>query len=133
MRVLEFIFADDIRQEMGNKTSIMGVYADEIILSPPPPKWPIPFRISAFIRMSMEGTEQVPDKFSLQISQNGNKIAHMAGDLKIIAQVGKFLTLPLTVFPLPIPGPGVIQFDFALSHEGKELLSVSRALNVKTV
>jgi hypothetical protein len=130
MRLLDFIIADDVRQELGNKTSIMGVYGEEIILSPPPPSWPIPLRIAVYIRVSPENADVMPDKFSLQISQSGNKIAHMRGNIAV-AEKGKSFVVPLVIFPLPIPGPGLIQFDFVLTFKDEKLVESSNTLNVK--
>ena len=47
MKITDFIICDDVRMEIGNKISIMGIYNDSIILSVPGAEttWPVPLRL----------------------------------------------------------------------------------------
>ena len=130
MRLLEFIFADDVRQEIGNKASIMGIYGDDMVLNQPSIKWPFPLRLGIYIRVQVDSDDHIPDKFSLQISKDKKKIAHMEGSIEIIEK-GKFIALPFVIFPLPLSGPGVMKFDFALLSKEVKLLKASKSLDIR--
>lgn len=130
MRILDFIISDDVRQEIGNKISVMGIYTDDLILAAPPQKWPVPFRIGVFVRVFIEETDISPNSFTLQITQEDKNVARMEGDIKV-HEKSRYLTLPLIIFPLPIPGPGVLQFELALLNNDQKLLEELNSVNVK--
>ncbi|MCD6584815.1 MAG: hypothetical protein J7K96_03535 [Desulfobacteraceae bacterium] len=132
MHLIDFIIAEDIRREMGNKVSVMGIFNDDITLNPIPPKWPIPMHIGILIRIRVEDTDQKPDKFSIKISVDGNKVAHMDGEISSTEKIG-LLALPLVIKTLPIPGPGILQFDFSLLSGDEILLTEQNGITIKVI
>jgi len=130
MRLTDFLIADDVRHETGGKYSIMGVYGDGIKINSAQAKWPIPFRIALFLRASLDEGEKIPDSFSLAISMGENKIAEMNGTISLKSKeaIGQ-LVLPLLIFPLPLPGPGLISFVLKIMAGEEVLLDESRTID----
>jgi hypothetical protein len=117
MRLLDFLVADDIRQELGNKTSVMGIFNNAISLNVPTDfKWPFPLRLGLYIRILSDDTDEIPNRFQLKISLDGKVIAEFKGNLKTKEQA-KLITLQLSANPLPIPALGVLNFQLELLKE----------------
>ncbi|KJR97180.1 MAG: hypothetical protein VR65_24840 [Desulfobulbaceae bacterium BRH_c16a] len=78
MKIINSIFCDDIRNEEGNKISLMGVYDDKIIFSITPDHkdtWPRPFSFAVFLRVLIEkgDSEKGIDKMVFSVGQEGRK------------------------------------------------------------
>ena len=74
MKLIDFIICDDIRTELGNKFSLMGIYEDAInfnVSANESGKWPKVIRIGFFIRIKTENYEVLRiNKFKLNINYN---------------------------------------------------------------
>lgn len=82
MKVMNFIICDDIRTEVGNKHSLMGIYEDTInfnVSAKEFGKWPKTMRIGFFLKIRVENNEERNrlNKFKLNINYN-DKITTMA-------------------------------------------------------
>jgi len=70
MKLIDFIICDDIRTELGNKFSLMGIYEDAInfnVSANESGKWPKVIRIGFFIRIKTENYEVLRiNKFKLK-------------------------------------------------------------------
>ncbi len=76
MKLINFIICDDIRSEIGNKLSLMGVYSESINFhskANDENQWPKTKRIALYIQMDVEEDEDLNDiqSFELQIDYNG--------------------------------------------------------------
>jgi len=100
MRLIDFIICDDIRTELGDKISLMGIYEDAInfnVSANETGKWPKVMKIGFFIRIKAENDE-VPrlNKFKLNINYD-EKIKTIEGtlrpDIKKNAQVFRLVLL----------------------------------------
>ena len=61
MKMLNFVVCDDVRNEMGGKYSIMGVYGNSIEFSVTPEKkdqWPKTMRTGFFITIQPEDSDR---------------------------------------------------------------------------
>lgn len=132
MRLIDFIIAEDIRREIGNKVSIMGIFSEKMTLSPKPQSWPIPMRIGIFIRIHVEDKDKKPDKFSVKISINSNNVARMEGAISSTEKI-RIIMLPLVINPLPIAGVGLLQFNFSLFSGDEILLEAQNELNIEVI
>jgi len=75
MKLIDFIICDDIRIELGNKHSLMGIYEDAInfnVSAREIGKWPKAMRIAFFIRIKVENDEEGTrlNKFKLNANYN---------------------------------------------------------------
>lgn len=131
MKIINFIICDDIRQEQGNKVSLMGVYDDKIMFSVAPDQvdaWPKPFSFAVFLRAVIEADDlsRGIKKMSFSVGQEGNKQTFPPADIppehltvngKLMCVV-KINNYQLTKAPLT---SDIIFFD----EKGKELFSVT--------
>lgn len=134
MRVLDFIVAEDVRQEIGNKVSVMGIIGDTMTFSfpesanKPSGDAPFPFHLGIFIRLLSEAADEKPDRFTLTISLGGQQIAGAEGTLRPIGldlPMGGHISLPIIINPLPIIGPGELKIKATVYSGSKALLEES--------
>ncbi len=86
MKFLDANFCDDIRQEINNKISLMGLYNDRIVLhikNQNEISWPQPINLSALLRFSIKKYEERPDRFEFEYFLNKKNIVKIAGELHI--------------------------------------------------
>ncbi|MEQ1557785.1 MAG: hypothetical protein ABL933_02440 [Methyloglobulus sp.] len=130
MKLKDFVIAEDIRFENGNKISIMGVVDDEVTLTlPDDVEWPIPYRFGVFIRLNVEKTDLKPTKFTLTVVHDVNTIAKLDGSFEQKDTLGKIM-LPLVINPFPLPGYGTIRFIIDIYNNENLLISESKELKV---
>ena len=86
MIFLDFIVCDDIRREVGNKHTIVGVYNDRIVFSSSKDfKWGITKSLGFFLRFQKESTDPDYDGFDLKIFLNDeqNQLANIKGGINL--------------------------------------------------
>jgi hypothetical protein len=86
MKILNFIVCDDIRQELGNKNTLIGVYDNLVIQKVPNANTVVPaaIKLSFFIRLEMGKDDSVfPDTFRFEALCNSTVINHAEGGFKI--------------------------------------------------
>ncbi|MDD2336122.1 MAG: hypothetical protein PHD01_06065 [Geobacteraceae bacterium] len=130
MQLLDFLIADDIRHELGNKFSIMGIFTDVFGLSQTP-KWPLNIKVGVFIRLKVEGKDKKPDSFKLVISHELKKVAEAVGNFTINDQT-KTINIPLILNPLPIPNVGLLTFALEIFSSGESVFKTKNQLNIVT-
>jgi hypothetical protein len=122
MQVDNFIVCDDIRFEMGNKMSIMGIYDDTILIPSSQQgvdlKWPLPMRLAFFIRLYLLDPTSVPNRFEFIVIHEAEKIASVEGELSIL-DVSKPLRLAISVAQLPMPKPGNLSFKLVFKRDSE--------------
>jgi hypothetical protein len=105
MKLLNFIVCDDIRREIGNKHSLVGVYDDLVIHRPSglDPKNSISLKLGFFIRIALENEkEAIPDAFNAIFTNNGTTIAKAEGIIQVQAPAAIFqLALVFPLFGIP--------------------------------
>src|SRR5947208_9776772 len=63
-RVANCIFCDDIRHEVGNKVSLMGVYSADVLFPMPPP---VTFRTLGIVAWIIFDVDDRPTHFTLRV------------------------------------------------------------------
>ncbi|MFZ2171934.1 MAG: hypothetical protein WAW61_20120 [Methylococcaceae bacterium] len=114
MKITDFIISEDIRTETGNKISIMGIYNEEVRLNLPDDiQWPVPYRFGVYIRLEIEDSDAFPNRFVLKVDHNNNTIAQIDGNIEFKASMHS-VTLPFVIQPFPLPGLGILRFNFEI-------------------
>lgn len=132
MIVKNIIFCEDIRQEIGNKISIMGALGSNINIKLNkdfPPDTSIQIDLAAVI--SIEKSPEDSDKFEV-------KTNIFAGDKNLLVINGKVESSPLdTKFNLPVPkinypaiGSETIKVVVEVFSEGNKIADGSTSINV---
>jgi len=133
MKFIDFIIAEDIRFETGNKVSVMGVYNEVIGLNLQGDiNWPIPFRFGVFVRLDTEDCHDIPSKFVLTVDHDDKNIARVEGNLDI-KKTTNTIALPLVLSPFPLPGYGEIQFNFEIYSDRKLLNKRTQNLKIQSL
>lgn len=103
MKLIDTLFCDDIRFEVNNKSSLMGLYNDRIKfnLGNAEVKWPLPIKLCLLLRFELESTDPYPDTFEFEYLLNGKNIFKING--KIQADESQaYINFVLTVEGLPL-------------------------------
>ncbi|MBU2630016.1 MAG: hypothetical protein KKE61_15470, partial [Proteobacteria bacterium] len=79
MKISNFIICDDIRMELGNKMSLMGIYPDTINFNSTinqQNKWPKSKSLALYAQIKLEGEERLSDisAFKIEIDYDGEII-----------------------------------------------------------
>jgi hypothetical protein len=109
MRLLDFIICDDIRNELGNKVSLMGIYTGTYIIPGNIVKWPFPTRFGFFIRLLLEG-EQPGHEFEFHIMRLGETKVKVDGLIQDI-DPGKPFIIHFNLSPFFIKEAGTLDFE----------------------
>lgn len=137
MKLRDFIVAEDVRTELGNKHSIVGILGDEISVRADPPSaaaGPPGIRLGFFLRLEMEPSDPEHFAFEFKATLNG-------ADVMVFAGAGgkgpgkALLVLPLVANIVPIPEPGRITFALRVTEQrtGAVVFATTelRALTIK--
>jgi hypothetical protein len=128
MKLLDFIVCDDIRNEVGNKHTLVGVYGDTIRISAQNPnkfQWPYAMRIAFFVRLLLEGPHDRPDKLYFGCFYGDQEIFKVDGSVSPPNKNVNVRTLNINtiVDKLLLRGPGEVIPKLRLYKEGKEIFS----------
>ena len=129
MKIIDQIFCDDIRFEQHNKISLMGLYNDRIMFKIPPEKstnikWPIPIRLSLFLRFSLGKEEVRPDRFEFNYVLNKQSQPLISGVIKVDQELTMFnLTMVTEGLALDL---GILGFNLKIYAGELVLLSESK-------
>ncbi len=137
MYIRDFIFCDDIRQELGNKHSLMGIYGDDLNFTPPkgiPQKWPINKPLGLFIRLVLDDNDDFDNiKIKIAMEDYTTKLPEFTLPFDSSKIPEKQFNIASRIEPLLIPGPGklIVYISFLKQNEVKLTLS-EITINVAT-
>jgi hypothetical protein len=123
-----FIFCDDIREEKGNKMTLVGLYGTDLLL-PPGTKFPTAVRqLCIFVRF--RGTWG-GEKFYLDMDYNGESIIkpEQPSLLQAPKKEGEFVNASFYLVPFPMKGFG--KYHFKIFLESREMLFADSILSVE--
>ncbi len=136
MKLLDFLVCDDIRQEIGQKTTLVGIYRDLVISFVKEAKWPFVIRLCFYLRFKRAEMDSMPDGFIVDFLLNENKFHTLDGTLGISpdAEVDYF-DLMLVNNAFLIPGDGKITFlvKFLKNEHVIQEIEPEYILNVRCV
>lgn len=116
MKFLDAIFCDDIRQEINNKLSLMGLYNDRMVLNVNKQvevTWPQPINLSTLLRFSFEKDEEQPDCFEFEYLLNKKSIIKINGELNNNTNDKNQFQLIINGTGIPLE-PGELGFSISL-------------------
>ena len=74
MRLIDFLICDDVRQEVGNKFTLVGIYDSDIriqVRTADAIRFPLPVNLAVFLRAQLEPGELGFDFFEMREEQIG--------------------------------------------------------------
>lgn len=136
MKLIDFVLCDDIRYEMGNKVSLIGVYNDTIIFGEKTVadiKWPKAMKLGLYIRSLFTENETFPNKFTVDISYNGKASLSVSGAIakQSVDEKGVLITVAVVADSFPFHGVGTVNFSIKYFENDKLIVEASPAYNLK--
>lgn len=127
MKLIDFIICDDIRQETGGKLTLVGVYADRLIVHPPSGaevSWPITMKLGFFFRF-FNDRALTSDSFTVDILFNkSERLQQIKGNGKIVPDK-KLINIFFVNNSFTIPSYGVLTARIVFMQGGEEVYTVS--------
>ncbi len=126
MKLIDFIICDDIRQEVGGKVTLVGVYEDRIMINTPSPdavRWPVPLRLGFFIRLLNDGSAPGIDGFDLQVRCSGKIICRLSGPMHIPPHHG-LMNLFFVNSSVRVPGEGALGVELIFKQAGSAVCAI---------
>lgn len=136
MKLIDFIACEDIRHEIGNKMTLVGIYADQLSImvlpKPAEDKWPKGIKMGIFIRIKVDDSP-MPDAFTMQFFQNEKEVDGIKGNVTIPTPSTKvdLLNLAIVFGNFKISGIGEIKFRLKLLKDGEVIYEVSPDYTLK--
>jgi len=138
MKLDTLLICDDIRQEVGGKQSLIGLYNDAIIFEANPksvPVWPKLMRLGFFIRLSFNEDDKIKEgtTFSFSFRRGDESVEIAKGSLAVQGPAHpRFASLSIMTNPFVINGPGEMTFSLLLlDSQGKAFKTFAGAGSIK--
>ena len=133
MKIIDFIVCDDIRQEVGGKVTLVGVYEDRIMLNAPAPdsvRWPVQLKLGFFIRLLNDETGPDIDAFDLQVRCNEKIICRLSGPMKITPRHG-LMNLFFVNSAVRFPAEGMLSVALLFKKDREVVHEIRPDLNIR--
>jgi hypothetical protein len=129
MKLNCFLICDDIRNEVGNKISLMGLYSNGINFNVTPlqsGKWPKSLKLSIYIRLDIENDSDKRDarKFKIEYTLNNETNVLIERDFDVSSQKdAKDITIVVVNNQLLIKEAGEMSFKLTLCNKENVILN----------
>ncbi len=133
MKLIDFIVCDDIRQEIGGKVTLVGVYEDRIMINTPSPdamRWPVQLKLGFFIRLLNDGSLADVDGFDLQVRCSDKMICRLSGPINIPPRQG-LLNLFFVNSSVRIPSEGVLSVGLMFKKGAEAVHEIRPDVNTR--
>ncbi len=126
MKVIDFIFCDDVRREIGNKITLVGVYNEKLTITPQEKsiEWPLNFNLGVYARFLIEPTDPEFDSFQFTFTHNSEPIVKIKGS--IISEINR--EVPMTIefkTTFHLKGTGQIHTEALFLKENKAVIKIA--------
>lgn len=130
MKLINFIICDDIRTEINNKFSLIGVYSDTFNFLVPEKsaeKWPKIVHLGFYIRLGIESIEEVKNIGKLvlesKISDKVNFHAEQAYNVVVDENnLRKQMVISVVFEQVPINDKGEMELSISIFNKNDELM-----------
>jgi hypothetical protein len=137
LKILNYIFCDDIRHEIGGKVTLVGVYNDRIVFNPPPNlkdvPWPVTLKLGVFVKLCFDSEDKDIDSFELELLLNNDKILQRINGKIAKKAERQFLNIVFVNPALQIPSAGEINTRITFKENNKKITEVSPEFPFKLI
>ncbi|HSW70052.1 MAG TPA: hypothetical protein VLI69_07895 [Gammaproteobacteria bacterium] len=98
MKFIDVLFCDDIRVEINNKVSLMGLYNDRIVFRTHDQtkiEWPAKMDLAILVRLSISEKDMHPISFTFECFSNEKSVVKIEGDADLASSNGSIFALIL--------------------------------------
>lgn len=124
MKFIDILFCDDIRIEVNNKVSLMGLYNDRIVFHSYEKKiteWPIKMDLAILIRLIINDKDKKPLSFTFEGFSNDKSIAKIEGNTDLSHFDSSVFCLILNTKNIDL-NPGNFGYSIKFSDDNNEYL-----------
>ncbi|MCP4714554.1 MAG: hypothetical protein GY868_05500 [Deltaproteobacteria bacterium] len=128
MKIIDFIVCDDIRQEVGGKVTLVGVYADRLMVQAPEEQdttWPLRLKLGFFMRLYNEDQAIEADSFELEVLYNGDTVLQKIKGRMAVSPDKRLINIYFVNNRFSIPGEGDLDLRLVFRKEGRKVLEIS--------
>lgn len=134
MIIKSIIFCDDIRQEVGNKLSAMGMFGDDLNFEVPtdaPAETPFPVSLALMLILERTDINNDLKDFDINISMTigNNEFAKVAAKVEATG-IGKYIHLPVPRFTFPVSNNTAFVINVQIMEKGTLVSESSATLNI---
>lgn len=129
MRVNSVIVCDDIREELGGKLTLAGVYSNSLLLDRSIAFPALMKSLCLFVRVSLEDRDPAPDRLTVRGSFNGEQVLEHGGTLNV-GNRGEPVTVRLAFVPFTLRGFGELTFEFTFSSGANAIYVFAEKLTI---
>ena len=123
MKLVDFIICDDIRQEVANKVTLVGVYNEKIefaSLANAELIFPLAVKLGFYIRCLVEPKDVIGNRFELIFAHDGEELTRFVGPFEAKDRKD-FFSFTIGASAFPIKGPGMLRVKLNLFEDQKLL------------
>ncbi len=136
MKIIDAIFCEDIRFELNNKLSLMGLYGDQIIFqangnASTEIQWPIATTLALLLRFKMEENEKYPDRFIFEYLFENRPLININGQINMDKNQST-ISIALLTPQLPLQ-PGNLGFSIQLLTKSESVFSYDNKAAIEIV
>jgi hypothetical protein len=132
MIISDCIFCDDIRQEIGSKISLMGIFGNNVTVTVSADhEGDAPLKIAMLLRVLVEEGDTVPDHFVLSLAHEGVEVAKSESKLDD-SIIPEMIVIPLRFTQaLAIHKNGLLKTTVVFSKNGEIFFTGSPSFDLK--
>jgi hypothetical protein len=122
IHLLDFLVCDDVREEKSGKYTLVGIYADGIIVTTRGKGRPHLPKLGMFVRVGFGEDETIPNAFRFEASTGKATFLRIEGVVESI-EPNRILAFGVVGGPVPLEPSVPLKFDLRFL-QGKETTSV---------
>jgi hypothetical protein len=129
LKLNALIVCDDIREELGGKLTLVGVYAGGLLLDKSIVFPSLMKSLCLFVRLSLDDNDPLPEKVTLRGSLNGEKLFEHTGTVNV-ANRSEPVTVRLAFVPFTLRAFGEMTFQFTFSAGADTIHSFAERMTI---
>jgi len=105
MKFIDVLFCDDIRVEVNNKVSLMGLYNDRIVFHAHDQakiEWPVNMDLAMLVRLNISENEKHPIAFTFECFSNDKSVVKIEGNADLASTDGSIFSIIVNTKNIPL-------------------------------
>ncbi len=134
MKFIDVLFCDDIRVEVNNKVSLMGLYNDRIVFyahNQAKIEWPVNMDLAMLVRFSISEKEKHPIAFAFECFSNDKSVVKIEGNADLASTDGSIFSIILYTKNTPLSS-GELGYSIKIYDNDKKIEYLSK-INKKSL
>jgi hypothetical protein len=128
MKFIDVLFCDNIRVEINNKLSLMGLYNDRIVFHTHDQtkiEWPVNMDLAMLVRFSISEKEKYPIAFTFECFSNDKSVVKVDGNVDLASTDGSIFSIILNTKNIPLSS-GDLGYSIKIYDKNKKTEYLSK-------